>query len=78
MCVWLECVSVAVNMQIRLSIEEVSKTCPIRANRKHIPSLSLSFVYVSAIFVIDPDYMKKIPLNENLRVLHYHVVASMN
>jgi hypothetical protein len=37
MCVWLECVSVAVNMQIRLSIEEVRKTFPIRANRKHIP-----------------------------------------
>jgi hypothetical protein len=36
MCVWLECVSVAVNMQIRLSIEEVSKTCPIRSNRKNI------------------------------------------
>jgi hypothetical protein len=37
MCVLLECISVAVNMQIRLSIEEVSKTCPIRANHKHIP-----------------------------------------
>jgi hypothetical protein len=37
MCVWLDCNSVAVNMQIRFSIEVVSKTCLIRANRKPIP-----------------------------------------
>jgi hypothetical protein len=52
------------------------------SEEKHLPWYFILIknltVYVSAIFVIDPDYMKKIPLNENLRVLHYHVVASMN